>query len=207
MMRLGFKTLVMGAVLAGMAGVAPVMADVKLSELPSGAYASDPTHSSLVWKVSHMGLSNYTARFAAYEAALTLDTKDPTKSKLSVKIDPKSVRTDYPTPEKEDFDGKISGWLGADKASMITFDSTKIEKTGERTAKVTGNMTMLGVTKPLMLDVTMNGAMVEHPFTKKGAVGFSATGKLKRSDFGFTQGAPHLGDEVTFSIETEMLQK
>ncbi|QCI78714.1 YceI family protein [Hankyongella ginsenosidimutans] len=69
-------------------------------DVPSGVYAVDPTHASVTWKVMHLGLAKYTARFTKVDAELTLDAADPTKSKVFVAIDPRSVRTDYPNPEK-----------------------------------------------------------------------------------------------------------
>lgn len=181
-----------------------------LAELPSGTYALDKTHASLTWKVSHLGLSNYTARFTDFDVTLNLDTQNPEGSSVIATINPTSLETDYPNPEEHDFDKKISTgeeWLNAVKFPEITFTSTKLEKTGESTGKMTGDLTFLGVTKPVTLDVTLNGAMLEQPFSKKPTVGFSAHGTLKRSEWGFDTYVPNIGDEVEIIIETELAKQ
>jgi polyisoprenoid-binding protein YceI len=188
----------------------PMMACAQMTpvaQMPSGVYTLDDSHTSVTWKVSHLGLSNYTARFAKAEAKLTFDAKDPTKSTLVASVDPLSIKTDYPDADKKDFDAKLAKdpeWFNAGKFPTISFASTKIEKTGETTGKVHGNLTMLGVTKPLVLDVTFNGGMEKKPFAEVPALGFSATAKLKRSDWGFATYVPTIGDEVTVLIETEL---
>lgn len=179
-------------------------------EAPEGLYKIDPTHASLTWKINHMGLSNYTARFTKFDASLAFRPDAIETSKLEVTIDPLSVETDYPKPEEKDFNKKISTHeelLNAGKFPDIVFTSTSVEKTGDMTGKVTGDLTMLGVTKPVTLDVTFNGSMKEHPFTKQGALGFSATGTLKRSEWGMDYGTPNVGDEVQLIIEAEFLEE
>lgn len=177
-----------------------------VADLPAGAYTQDPTHTSVTFKVKHMGLSNYTARFAKAEIALVFDTKDPSRSTVSAVIDPLSIRTDYPFADKKDFDKELSSdanWFNAGKFPTITFKSTKVEVTGENTGKVTGDLTLLGVTKPVVLDVTFNAGYAKHPMAGMPAVGFSATTTIKRSDWGFTTFVPAIGDEVQIFIESE----
>lgn len=180
----------------------------KIDSLPSGLYKLDNTHASLVWKVNHMGLSNYTARFTKFDADLMLDTQDIEKSKIRVTIDPSSIKTDYPNADKKDFDAELvenAGWFNAKQFPQITFKSNKVEKTGDKTGKVTGDLTFLGVTKPVTLDVTFNAALGNHPFANKPAIGFSATGTIKRSEFGMKQYIPQVGDDVHLLIETEFM--
>jgi polyisoprenoid-binding protein YceI len=177
---------------------------------PSGNYALDKTHASLTWRVSHLGLSNYTARFTNFDAQVVYNAEDVTKSTLSVTIDPKSVETDFPDVQREDFDAKVSSdakYLNAGAHAEIKFVSTKIEKTGDRTATITGDLTMLGVTKPVTLNATMNAAMAKHPMMEIAVLGVSATGTVKRSEFGFTELVPFVGDDVQISIEAEFMQK
>lgn len=196
--------LVLG-VTGGAAAQQPTAAQL---EVPSGTYALDPTHASVTWKVNHLGLSNYTARFTKFDATLNFDAAKPENSKLTVTIDPKSVRTDYPFPEKEDFDAKIAGetFFDAAKYPEIKFVSTKVERLGSDTGKVHGDLTFHGVTKPVTLDVTLVGAK-PHPMQKVGAMGFSATTRIKRSDFGVNALVPMVGDEVMVQIEAEFIQK
>lgn len=179
-----------------------------ISTLPSGFYKMDPTHASLTWKVNHMGLSNYTARFTKFDIDLMVDTQDITKSQVKATIDPTSIRTDYPNAAEKDFDKKLSqdsGWFNAEQYPEITFSSATIEKTGDNTGTLTGDLTFLGVTKPVTMDVTLNGVLGNHPFANKPAIGFSASGSIKRSDFGMGTYIPTVGDEVSFVIEAEFI--
>lgn len=175
-------------------------------DMPAGVYSVDKTHASLLWKVSHAGLSNYTARFKSFDADITFDPADLTKSKVTAKIDPASLETDYvPTAEK-DFNKNLitqEQWFNAGKFPQITFTSTKIEVTGDNTGKIHGDLTLLGVTKPVVLDAVFNGAYAVQPFSKKPTLGFSATGSLTRSDFGLDTYVPAIGDKVDIVIEAE----
>lgn len=191
---------------------APVSAQenvTPIETLPSGVYKLDKTHASLIWRVKHLGLSNYTARFTDFDIDLVLDTQNIENSKLSAKINPASVRTDYPNSAEKDFDKKLSedaDWFNSKKFPTLEFVATKIERTGDNMGRITGNLTFLGVTKPVTLMARFNGGMAEHPFTKKPAVGFSATGTLNRSDWGMNTYIPMIGDSVGFHIEAEFLK-
>lgn len=182
--------------------------ETKLSALPSGQYKMDETHASINWKVSHMGLSDYTARFTKFDIKLLMDTQDVTKSKVIATIDPTSIKTDYPHPEEKDFDKKLvedKSWFNATQFPSIEFKSTGITTTSDNTGKLTGNLTFLGVTKPVTLDVTFNKALGNHPFQNKPALGFTATGSLKRSEFGMDTYLPTIGDDVDFIIQAEFI--
>lgn len=189
--------------------LAPVAAQAEMTplvDMPFGEYKIDKTHASVTWKVSHMGLSNYTARFTKVDATLLFDAKDPAGSKLVATIDPTSVKTDYPNAAEKDFDAKLvtgEEWFNAGKFPEIKFESTAIKKTGESTGKVYGNLTFLGMTKPLTLDVVFNGAYLKKPLSQVPALGFSASGVMKRSDWGFSTYVPTIGDKVTILIEAE----
>lgn len=179
------------------------------SDAPAGAYKLDLAHTSVNFRVSHMGFSHYTARFTKIDGTLNFDPANPATQSVAATIDARSVQTNYPEPAKLDFDAQVENQLlGADKFPTITFTSTKVEPTGPSTAKVTGDLTLHGVTKPVVLDVTFNGGY--KPNAMDGArVGFSAHGTFKRSDFGITFGLPAPGsnmgvfDEVEVIIETE----
>lgn len=186
---------------------APVLAQAAPLSVPAGEYVLDKTHASLTWQIKHLGLSNYTARFATYDAVINLNPADPTKSSVTVTIDPNSVRTDFPFPEKEDFDKVIATkFLKSGEHPKISFQSTGLTATGATTGKLTGNLTFLGVTKPVTLDVTLNGAK-EHPMRKIPTLGFSAVGSINRADFGSTDLAGALGDDVKLIIEAEFFKK
>ena len=192
---------------AALLWAAPLLAQAAPVNAPAGAYALDKTHASLTWRISHLGLSQYTARFAAFESEIMLNPKDPTRSRVTVRIDPRSVRTDFPFPEQEDFDKVVAErFLKANEHPEIRFQSTGLVATGPTSGKLTGNLTFLGQTRPVTLDVTLNGAM-EHPFRKIPVLGFSASGTIRRSDFGSTDLLGPIGDEVTLLIEAEYFHK
>ena len=183
---------------------------VGIDQIPAGVYELEDSHASLLFKVNHLGLSNYTARFKDFSAEINLDPKDVTKSTLTASVNPASIETDYPNPEKKDFNKKLSegeDWFNSTKFPEITFTSTKIEKTGDNTGKITGDLSMLGVTKPMTLDVTFNGAYKQRPFGTDPALGFSAHATIKRSEWGFDTYVPAVGDEVDIILETEFMQK
>jgi polyisoprenoid-binding protein YceI len=179
---------------------------VAADQVPAGSYALDPTHASLTWKVMHLGLANYTARFTKFDAQLEYDPAQPENSRLSVSVDPMSIRTDYPNKSEKDFDtelGTSEKWFNAGKFPHIKFVSNKIERTGDKTGKVHGTLTLLGVSKPLTLDVTFNGAYTKKPFAEVPALGFSGHAVLKRSHWGLNTYVPMVGDEVELLIEVE----
>ena len=179
-----------------------------VSKLPSGNYIIEKSHASLTFKVSHMGLSFYTARFTDIAADLILNTKDVEKSKLTAEVKIKSVKTDYPFPKKENFDEEIGEkFFEVDKYPAAKFVATKIVKTGENKGVVTGDLTMHGVTKPVNFDVTFNGGFDSHPYTKTPAVGFSGSAKIKRSQWGMEAYLSHVGDEVELLLELEFVKK
>ncbi len=196
------KTAVIGATLALGTVAAPVLAaDVAA---PSGVYKVDPTHASITWQINHLGLSTYHARFTKFSIDVNLDVDDVTKSSVEAVIDVTSVETDY--PGETDFNGEIANdpkFLNSSKFPKITFVSKSVEKTGEKTAKIHGTVTMLGVSKDMTLDATLTGATASHPFAKIPAVGMNAKGTIKRSEFGFTNLIPYVGDVVTFNIDAE----
>ncbi len=194
-----------GGALADDAGKAPA-----LSPVFTGAYEMDKGHASLLWKVQHMGLAYYTARFTDFDVDLNFDAAHPEKSTLTASINPVSVRTSHPWPEKEDFDavlGTDKKWFNANVYPKIVFKATGIDLTSDNTGKVTGDLTFLGVTKPVTLDVTLSGSQEKRPFAGVPALGFSARANIKRSDWGFTTYAPAIvGDDVQIIIEAEFLK-
>ncbi len=181
---------------------------------PAGAYTLDKGHSSLLFRVNHMGVSNYTARFTDFDAQLQFDPANPERSSVTASVNPASIETDYPDP-KIDFDGLLRGkdFLAADAFPPMTFRSTRVERTGPRTARITGDLSFRGVTRPVTLEATFNGGYPAGGMDPTGArVGFSAKGGLKRSEFGMKTGIPApgsqmgVGDLVEVIIEAEFSQ-
>lgn len=179
---------------------------------PAGAYVADKTHTTIQWQGLHNGLSWYSARFTSFDIQLTFDSADVTKSKVNATIDPKSIETDYartrPAGNTTDFNTELATgdrFLNAGKFPTITFASTAVTKTGANTGKVTGNLTFLGVSKPVTLDVTYIGNR-NDPRANKHKVGFQLKGSFKRSDWGMPVGGP-VGDEIRIEINSELVQK
>lgn len=184
------------------------------SDAPAGEYAMDLSHTSILFRVSHVGLSRYTGRFVKADGKLKFDPANPAAQSVTATIDARSLQTDYPEPAKLDFDAQVQKeFLDAANHPQITFTSTKVEPTGPRTARVTGDLTLKGVTKPVVLEATWNGGYKPMAMDPGGRVGFSAHGTFKRSDFGITYGIPApgttmgVGDEVEVIIETEFAGK
>jgi polyisoprenoid-binding protein YceI len=176
-------------------------------EATTGKYELDLAHASIIWKVSHLGLSQYPGRFVNFEGTLDFDAAKPEKSRFNISIDATSIRTEFPFREKKDFDGElVKNWFKAGTYPKITFVSKSITRTSSTTADVTGDLTLMGVTKPVTLKTKYNSSRKEHIYSGKPVIGFSATGKLKRSDFGMKLFVPMIGDEVTLDIEAEFMQ-
>jgi polyisoprenoid-binding protein YceI len=185
---------------------APVTAQPADLGIPAGAYAGDPAHTSVTFKIGHFGLSFYTARFAKVSSDVTLDVEKPEASSVVVEIDARSVKTDFPFPEKTDFDKEIGTdprFLDGNAHPVIRFVSKKIALTGDDTADLMGELTLRGVTKPVVLKATLNGAVASHPLRKVPMFGISATTTISRKDFGLTVYEGALGDAVQVLIETE----
>lgn len=185
---------------------------------PAGVYLLDKGHASLLVRVKHMGLSNYTLRFTDFDATLDFNPSNPIASSVTASINPASVKSDYPGDYKATHKGsafrswdddvaKNPLWLNANAHRTITFTSTALTMTGPRTGKLTGDLNFRGVTKPVTLDVTFNGDTVIPWLGDKNAIGFSAKGGLKRSDFGMDNLMQAVSDSVEIVIEAEFHQK
>lgn len=197
-------------VLVSLAGsISLAFAKSPYNDLPEGGYKVDLSHASIVWKVSHAGLSNYVARFAEFDAAIDFKPNDITKSKVTASINPMSIQTAYPFADEKDFDKVLAtekGWFNAGEFASINFASTSIEMTGEKTAIMTGDLTFLGISKEVSLNVIFNGAMVRQPFSGKPTMGFSASTNIIRSEFGMSKYVPSIGDDVEVMIEAEFVK-
>ena len=184
-------------------------AAVAPKDFPAGSYKLDKSHASLTFTVNHTGFSTYTAGFDTFDATLEIDPKNPEAAKLNATVEVKSL--DLPTPPKGFHDSLMSvQWFDASKYPQMTFVSTKVEKTGDYTAKIHGDLTLHGVTKPVVLDAVLNGGYAGFaPYDPNARIGFSAKGEIKRSDFGITYGIPEpgtvmgVGDAVGIAIEAE----
>lgn len=164
----------------------------------AGAYALDKAHAKIIWSTSHFGFSTYYGEFTDFDAKLSLDPANPANSKLAVTVDTASVNGHNEALETH---LKSADFFDVAKHPTATFVSTRVTPTGATTADVTGNFTLLGVTRPLTLKVSFNKA--GENMAKTYVAGFSAEGTVKRSDYGMTYGVPALGDEVKLTFSGE----
>lgn len=169
-----------------------------------GTYEVDKAHARVSWEISHFGLSTYVGWFTNFDVSFTFDPNAPEKSSLKATIDPKSVHTLDPKFDEEIASDKF---LNAGQHPEITFVSKSIEKTGDTTGKITGDLTFNGVTKEVVLDVTFHGGMMS-PMKNVYVLGFNATTTIKRSEYGVSAYVDFgLGDDVTVTIEGEFDHK
>lgn len=179
-------------------------------DIPTGSYQNDPAHTSLTWRIGHMGLSDFTARVRDVSITLELNAQDLSRSQVKATIDPASVDTGYPFSDKsfDDEVGKDPRFLNAPKFPEITFVSNKITLEEDGQALIRGKLTLLGVTRSVTLNGVLNGAIKEHPFAKVPAVGFTATTTIDRTDFGLDYlSGPILDDEVDITIQAEFTKQ
>jgi len=174
-----------------------------IAKAEGGHFAVDKTHAKLIFSFNHFGYSTSYGLFSDFDAKLDLDPKTPAKSALDVTVDMNHIDTFVP---KLDAHMKSADMFDVAKFPTASFKSTAIEVTGPATGKVTGNLTLHGVTKPVTLEATLNGSGV-NPVTKNYVVGFNATATLKRSDFGISLYTPMVGDDVTLTISGEFIRQ
>ncbi|WP_130619267.1 YceI family protein [Dyella amyloliquefaciens] len=180
-------------VLAGLLGAAVT------AQAAPVTYTMDPGHTFVLFSWNHFGFSNPTANLSLGQGTLVFDDKDPSKSSVDVTLPLANLDTHV---SKLDEHLKKPDFFDADKYPTITFKSTKVQAAGGNKYKVTGDLTVHGVTKPVVLDATLNKSG-EHPMMKVPTVGFDAVATLKRSDFGVGAYVPNVSDEIKVRITTE----
>ena len=185
---------------ASLAAVAGLLAAPALAA--PEAYTIDTAHTTIVAKYDHLGYAPGFAMFSGVTGEIAFDPADAAASSVTISFPVASIQTGaaertthFLTPD----------FFGADENPNATFASTAIEVTGDKTAKVTGDLTINGITKPAVLDVTMN-ATGEHPMIKKPWAGFTATTTLLRSEFDMGMFTPFVSDAVTVEIGVEAMK-
>jgi polyisoprenoid-binding protein YceI len=169
----------------------------------------DPVHTNVEFTVRHMMISNVKGQFQKTSGTITVNGNDPASAKVDATIDASSVDTRV---EGRDTHLKGPEFLDVAKYPTITFKSSKVTAAGANKWKVTGDLTLHGVTRPVVLDVETAGPPIQDPMghTRAGA---SATTTIKRSDFGISwnktldAGGVMVGDEVAISIDVEAIKK
>jgi len=154
----------------------------------------DKSHAQVKFTITHLAVSDVDGVFKDFDATIVSAKPDFSDAKFSFTANTSSVDTDN---DRRDGHLKTADFFDVEKYPTISFTSTKITANGTNKYKVTGNLTLHGVTKPATFDLAYRGTIV-HPMTKAPVAGFKATGTIKRSDFGFGSkyGSPMLGDEV-----------
>ena len=192
--------------------IASVSAIIALA-LPAFAFAStwtiDPDHSNIGFKVRHLMVSNVRGSFDKHTGTVEINDKDITKSKVEVSIDTNSINTNV---QKRDDHLRSADFFDVAKFPTMTFVSKKIAQAGKDKLKVTGDLTLHGVTKEVVLDVEGPSKESKDPWgsLRKGA---TATTKINRKDFGLVwnkaleTGGVAVGNEITITLEIEMIKK
>lgn len=177
-------------------GVAQQVASTTPASVRAGTYSIEPSHTQVTFSVSHFGFTEYSGLFSGASGSLQIDPAHPATAKLNVSMPVASVQT---TSAKLDDELKGDQWFDAARFPTATFASTKVTPAGSGRATIAGNLTLHGVTRPVILQARFVGAGV-NPLDKSETIGFSATGTIKRSAFGVKQYVPLIGDDVTLSI-------
>ena len=162
-------------------------------------YKIDPTHTATVFTWNHFGFSTPSANFSDIQGTISVDTAKPADSSVNVTIPLSSLNTNVKALDEH---LKTADFFDAEKYPNITFKSTKVQALGKNKYKITGNLTVKDVTKPVVLDAVLN-KQGEHPMTKAQSIGFNATTSFNRSAFGVGAYVPNVGDKITVNITTE----
>lgn len=166
------------------------------------AYVLDPSHSQIVFSYNHLGFSTSYGMFSGFEGAISFDAEEPANSSVTVEFPAASMLTGW----QQRFDHFMSPeFFNAEANKTVKFASTAIEVTGETTAKIAGDLTINGVTKPVVLDAVLN-QKGDHPMENKPWLGFGATTTVLRSDFNLGMFAPYISDEVKIDISVEAMK-
>lgn len=178
--------------LAGLLGTASAQA-------APATYQLDPQHTMVLFSWSHFGFSHPTADLGLGQGTLVFDPQHPAQAKLDVSLPLSALDTHVPALDAH---LKEADFFDAGKYPTITYRSTAVQPLGHDRFKVTGDLTVHGVTRPVVLEATLNRIGI-HPMSKAPSIGFDATGTLKRSQFGIGAYVPNVSDEITLHITTE----
>jgi polyisoprenoid-binding protein YceI len=190
---------VIGFAAASVASLAAVTAEA------ADKFVIDPVHTNILFIANHLGYSRMIGQFQEFAGEFTFDDQAVENSAVNVTIQTASVDTDE---QARDDHLRSPDFFNAAEFPEMTFASTTVERTGDKTGRITGDLTLLGVTKPVTLDVTFN-QKAPHPLPQYSGVevaGFSATTTIKRSEFGMSTFVPAIGDEIEIILEVEGTQ-
>ncbi|WP_370279182.1 YceI family protein [Pontibacterium sp.] len=171
----------------------------QISALKPGAYQIDPQHSTLLFKIEHLGLSTYVGRFNDFSASLEFDPANIEATQLDARVDTTSVDVDDSIVE-----GTLqnSDWFHSEQFPQAAFTSTAIKPLGDNRFVFTGDLTLRGVTKSVSFQGRFNGGAT-NLLTRRYTLGFTASGTLNRTDFGIDRYTALVGEEVELEFYAE----
>jgi len=178
--------------------IVAALAALPLQAVVAADYSIDPSHTYVSFAINHVGFSTMRGKFDRQSGSMQLDP-GAKKASVMIEIDAASIDTGH---ARRDAHLQSPDFLNAVENPTITFKSTAVTWNGSVLATVTGDLTILGVSKPVTLTVT-SMKCGPHPFSKKDTCGFDATGSIKRSDYGVNYGLPTIGEVLDLQIEIE----
>lgn len=195
---LGF-ILFFGLLLGGCSTLVTPDKTAQISALKPGAYQIDPQHSTLLFKIEHLGLSTYVGRFNDFSASLEFDPANLEATRLDARVDTTSVDVDDSIVE-----GTLqnSDWFHSEQFPQAAFTSTAIEPLGDNRFIFSGNLTLRGVTKRVSFQGRFNGGAT-NLLTRRYTLGFTASGTINRTDFGIDRYTALVGEEVELEFYAE----
>lgn len=190
---------------AGLSGCATLLKpklETELAALRSGAYRLDPRHATVLFKVDHMGFSKFVGRFNKFDATLDFDADNIAASRLEAVINMASVDVN-----NENFAETLRGpqWFDVERFPQAIFRTVRVENIAGNRADFAGELTFLGVTRPVSLSIHFNGGAT-NLLTYKYTIGFAASSLFKRSDFGLDNHIPLVGDEIEIEVHAEFMK-
>ena len=171
----------------------------ELKDLRKGQYTLDKRHATILFKVDHMGFSKFIGRFNDFNATLDFDAENMKNSRLEATVNMASVDVN-----NDSFEETLSGgdWFNTEEFPQAYFKTVSVENINNNSADFIGDLTFLGATAPVTINVIFNGGGL-NKLTFKYTIGFSATGVFKRSDFGLDNYVPTIGDQIELEIHAE----
>lgn len=155
----------------------------------------DPVHSGVLFRVDHLGLNHVYGRFTKFDGEVILDEANPAGSSVKVSVEAASIDT---AVEMRDNELRSDHYFNVAQFPTIEFQSTKVEQAGDGTYKVTGNLTLLGVTREVVAEAKRGGPMTDARGTRR--IGFETTFTIRRSEFGMSRGVGMVSDEVELTV-------
>ncbi len=191
-------TVLMGTFTSAISASASVSSDPR--QAPTGVYELDPRHAQIQFAITHFGISDFFGRFEKASGTLNFNAMDPARSSVNITIDTSSLSTQNSALSQELATPSI---FDSARSPGATFKSTAVTRTGPNKGRITGDLTIKGITKPVTLDVTYNGSTVSPLAAKTTLIGFHATATIRRSDYNMTGviWSSMVSDEVKLDIE------